>query len=136
MTTTPSWSSGAGYRVTDPKIRLSRKHEEDICAIFGGHQSKSSGNQWHDPADGRTSEYSGFPFAWDCKCIMPDTKGLRITRDDLTKITTQAHGRLPLFPIRMYSDYAGGVEHDWAAIRVPDLRDILELAQEARDAWD
>lgn len=113
----------------DPKLRLSRQHEADVHALLGGHASRSSGNQWHDPADGRHDRYEReFAFAWDCKCVLPDTKSLTIARADLTKITMQAHGARPMLPIRFWSSMKT-IEHDWVALRLHDLAELLERAE-------
>jgi hypothetical protein len=113
----------------DPKVRLSRLHEADIAEWLGGAQSKSSGNQWHDPADGRHDPYDEFAFAWDCKCVLPGTKSLSISRLDLTKITEQARGRRPMMPLRFYASERGLIEHDWIAIKAQDLRELIERAR-------
>lgn len=114
----------------DIKLKLSRRHEEDVHELLGGHASKSSGNQWHDAADGKHDIYEQLAFGWDCKCVMPTTKSLSISRDDLTKITEQARGRKPTLPIRFYETERGGVEHDWIALRLDDFGELFALAQE------
>jgi hypothetical protein len=113
----------------DIKHRLSRQHEADIHELLGGHSSKSSGNQWHDAADGKHDAYEELAFAWDCKCVMPGTKSLGVSRDDLGKITEQGRGRKPMLPIRFYATERGAVEHDWISIRTDDMGELLSLAR-------
>ena len=110
------------------RTRLSRQHEDAVVAAIGGHQSKSSGNQWNDAADGRHDRYDEFAFAWDCKCVLPTTKSLSISREDLAKITEQARGRRPMLPLRFYASERGAVEHDWVAIKFEDFKELLERA--------
>lgn len=116
---------------------LSRKHEDDVHALLGGHNSKSSGNQWHDPADGKLSRYEEeFAFAWDCKCVMPGTKSLSISRDDLTKLTQQAHGNRPMMPLRFYSSERGHIDHDFVAVKLHDFVEMRDRIIELEAALD
>lgn len=115
----------------DIKHRLSRQHEEDIHELLGGHSSKSSGNQWHDAADGKHDAYEELAFAWDCKCVMPWTKSLSISRTDISKIAEQGRGRKPMLPIRFYATERGAVEHDLIAIRTDDFGELISLAKVA-----
>jgi len=109
--------------------KLADLHEEYLADVLQGRKTKSSGNQLHDPADGRNAPYSPLGFAWDCKCAMPGTKSISITREMLSKIEHESHGMLmPGVPIRFYESERGAVEHDWIAIRTEDLRALLDYA--------
>src|SRR4051794_3164394 len=110
----------------DPRLKLSRLHESDVAELLGGHRSKSSGNQWHDAADGKHGHYDDFAFAWDCKCVLPTTQSIRITRAELAKITTQAAGRRPLVPVRFYASERGQIAYDMALVRIHDLAELRE----------
>jgi hypothetical protein len=92
------------------------------------HKSKSSGNQWHDATDGKHHAYDEFAFAGDCKCVLPGTKSLSISRVDLAKITQQAHGRNPMLPLRFYSSLRGDIEFDFVAVRLHDFAELREFA--------
>lgn len=106
---------------------LSRLHEQDIHELLGGHNSKSSGNQWHDAADGKHSRYDDeFAFAWDCKCVLPGTKSLSISRDDLHKLVAQAHGNRPMMPLRFYASERGAIEFDLVVIKLQDFAEMKE----------
>lgn len=110
--------------------KLSRKHEDDLHELLGGHQSKSSGNQWADQGDGRLGRYQNrFGWCWDAKCALPQTKSISVTRDMADKITHQAHGDRPLLPLRFYADERGGVEHDLVVMRLSDLVELLEAVE-------
>lgn len=110
----------------NPRLKLSRQHEDDVAELLDGHQSKSSGNQWHDAADGKHDRYEEFGFAWDCKCVLPTTKSISISRDDLDKLIEQARGRRPGMPVRFYKSERGQVEHDFILIRLHDFAEMRE----------
>lgn len=109
--------------------RLADQHEEEVTEWLGGRKTKSSGNQVNDPADGRHAPYDELGFAWDCKCAMPDTKSISITREMLSKIEHEAHLLKPAIPIRFYATERGAVQHDWIAVRLQDLIELLEQAK-------
>ena len=111
----------------DDRLRLSRQHEADVHDLLGGHRSKSSGNQWHDAADGKHNpREEEFAFAWDCKCVLPGTKSLSISRADLLKITEQARGRRPAMPLRYYDSLRGQFALDFITIRLQDFAEMRE----------
>lgn len=114
----------------DVRLRLSRKHEDDVAELLGGHHSKSSGNQWHDAADGKHGRYDDLSFAWDCKCVLPGTKSITVTRDDIAKITEQARGRKPSLPMRFYESERGLFlpPFDLILIRLQDFAELRERA--------
>lgn len=114
----------------DIKLKLSRLHESDIHDLIGGHGSKSSGNQWHDAADGKTDPYGNLAVAWDCKCCLPQTKSMSTSRDDLVKLTEQARGRKIAMPMRYYDTERGGIEFDMIMIPVEDYVEMRDLALE------
>ena len=118
----------------DLKHRLSRQHEADLHELLGGHATKSSGNQWHDAADGKHDSYEELAFAWDGKCAMPWTKSMSFSRADLDKITEQARGRKPMMSFRFYDTERGGFTHDFSMIANDDLGELIALAHEALDA--
>jgi hypothetical protein len=110
--------------------KLADKHEDDIHEWLGGHQSKSSGNQWADQGDGRLGRYqSSFGWCWDAKCALPQTKSISVTRDMVDKIIHQSHGDRPLLPLRFYSSERGQVEHDLVVLRMEDFRELLEALE-------
>lgn len=113
--------------------RLSAKHEADIAEWLKGHASVSSGSQWHDQADGRQNRYTQeFAWAWDCKCAMPGTKSIGVTREMLHKLIEQAHGERPMLPLRWYSSERGQVELDWVAVPKADLADVFDRLEQLR----
>lgn len=107
--------------------KLADQHEVDVAELLGGRKTKSSGNQWNDPADGRTDRRDvEFAFAWDCKAAMPETKSVSVTREMLNKIIEQAGGERPAIPLRFYDTWRGEVDHDWVVIRLDDLAEMTE----------
>lgn len=109
--------------------KLADRHEEDVAEWFDGRKSKSSGNQRNDRADGRQNHYDvEFAFSWDCKAAMPGTKSISVTRDMLDKIEEQAGFERPMIPLRFYDNERGGVAHDWAAIKMDDLIELVQRA--------
>ena len=110
--------------------KLADKHEDDLHEWFGGHQSKSSGNQWADQGDGRLGRYQNrFGWCWDAKCALPQTKSISVTRDMVDKITHQSHGDRPLLPLRFYATDRGAIAHDLVVIRIADLIEVIEVAE-------
>jgi hypothetical protein len=114
----------------DIKLKLSRRHEIYIHGLIGGHNTKSSGNQWHDAADGKTDPYGELSVAWDCKAAMPGTKSMSTSRDDLIKIREQARGRKFAMPMRWYETERGAVEFDMMLIPLDDYMELRALAEE------
>lgn len=113
--------------------KLADAHEVHLADVLEGRKTKSSGNQLHDPADGRHAPYSALGFAWDCKCAMPGTKSISVTREMLGKIEHESHGLKPAVPIRFYDTERGAVEHDWIAVRLDDFLELLDYAKEHLD---
>lgn len=110
--------------------RLSRQHEGHLHDVLGGHQSRSSGNQANDQADGRHNRMEQeFAFAWDAKCALPQTKSLSITREGWSKIEEQSHGERPMMPLRFYDTERGAVWRDLVVITLDDLMELLEAAR-------
>jgi hypothetical protein len=111
--------------------KLADKHESDVHEWMGGHQARSSGNQWADQGDGHTSRYEQlFSFAWDCKCAMPQTKSISVTREMVDKITAQAHGERIALPFRFYDSERGGIEHDLIVLKMADFLEMMETIDE------
>lgn len=113
--------------------RLANLHEEFIASVLRGRKTKASGSQWNDPGDGRHNRHNHltpFAFGWDCKCAMPGTKSISITRDMLDKIIEQAGGERPMIPLRFYATERGAVQYDWLAMPVSDLVEMIEYMED------
>lgn len=107
--------------------KLADLHERDIAEWFGGSMTKGSGNQFNGQGDGALSRFTHeMGWTWDCKCALPGTKSIGVTRDMAEKITFQAHGNNPLLPLRFYSSLRGAIEHDLLVVRVSDFRELLD----------
>jgi hypothetical protein len=112
--------------------RMGELHEEHLAEINGGRKSRSSGNQWHDAADGRNSRDDAFNFAWDGKSTLG--KGITITLDMIAKIREQAGGERPEIGLRWYgSGDLTQVAEDWIAVRDVDFEE-MKIAATAYEA--
>jgi hypothetical protein len=112
--------------------RMGELHEEHLAEINGGRKSRSSGNQWHDAADGRNSRDDPFNFAWDGKSTLG--KGITITLDMIAKIREQAGGERPEIGLRWYkTGDLTQVAEDWIAVRDVDFEE-MKIAATAYEA--
>jgi hypothetical protein len=112
--------------------RMGEIHEEHLAEINGGRKSRSSGNQWHDQADGRNSRDDPFNFAWDGKSTLG--KGITITLDMIAKIREQAGGERPQIGLRWYkTGDLTQVAEDWIAVRDVDFEE-MKIAATAYEA--
>jgi hypothetical protein len=114
--------------------KMGDAHEAFIAEALGGRQTRGSGNQWRDPADGRMDRREHpVAFAWDCKSTR--AASATIKRADLDKLVEQSHGDRPLLPVRFYDDDRLRGHEDWALIRVDDLVELMERLAPGKDAW-
>lgn len=110
--------------------RLADRHEQHVASMLGAKNSRASGSQWHDQADGRMSRYADqFAWAFDCKCALPQTKSIGVSREMWVKIEEQAHGNRPMIPLRFYSTSRGDVFRDLVVITLDDLVELLEQSK-------
>lgn len=110
--------------------RLADAHEVFVADLLGARQSRASGSQWHDQADGRQSRYAvDFAFAFDCKAAMPGTKSISVTRAMWDKLEQQSHGERSLLPLRFYTTLRGEVWRDLVVMNLHDLAELLEAAR-------
>lgn len=108
--------------------KMGDKHEEHLVEVFGGRQTRGSGNQPANPMDGRHNRYEQtVAFAWDGK----STRGKSITVTDamLEKAEQQAHGERPMLSLRWYYDDRLRVYRDWHLIREDDLLELMERSE-------
>jgi hypothetical protein len=112
--------------------RMGELHEIHLAEINGGRKSVSSGNQWHDAADGRNSRDDPFNFAWDGKSTLG--KGINVTLDMIAKIREQAGGERPQIGLRWYgSGDLTQVTEDWIAVPDVDFEE-MKIAATAYEA--
>jgi hypothetical protein len=106
---------------------MAEAHEDYMAWLFDGHPAQGSGNQWQNPADGRTSRvHRRFAFAWDCKSTM--FKSMTISLAMWDKIREQAGGERPMLPIRFYVDEKLRVARDLVVLDAEDFAELLERA--------
>jgi hypothetical protein len=121
--------------VTMKLNRINRKkmgdvHEKYLAKLFGGRQTRGSGNQWKDPADGRNDHHEPYAFAWDGKSTL--SASISITRLMWAKIVEQAGGERPMLAIRFYDNQLLDVGHDLVLVRADDLAEMREELLELR----
>lgn len=107
--------------------RMGDKHEEFLAALFGGRQTRGSGNQWTNPMDGRTSRMTTrYAFAWDGKSTL--SKSVSVTRKMWEKAVEQAGGERPMLAVRFYDTESLDVGLDLALVNIHDLAEVIERA--------
>lgn len=108
------------------------RHEEYLIEVLGGKQSKGSGNQWHNPMDGRHSRYEDrWAFAWDGKSTTTAT--ISVTLPMWEKAVEQASGERPLLAFRWYPTTRPTVQNVGGTdLACMDLLDLSALLVDAR----
>jgi len=113
---------------TPPSQRMGELHEIHLAEVFAGTKTKSSGNQWSDPADGKNHADLPWPFRWDGKSTRG--KQVAVTLDMITKIREQAGTRLPALGLRWYgNETLTDVTEDWVAVPADVFGDLLDTAR-------
>lgn len=108
--------------------KMGDAHEQHLVEVFGGRQTRGSGNQANNPMDGRQNRYEqGCAFAWDGKSTRG--KSLSISREMLDKAKEQAHGERPMISVRFYDDDRLRHFEDWHLVREDDLLELMEMAE-------
>jgi hypothetical protein len=102
--------------------KMGDAHERFLAKLFGGRQTRGSGNQWKDPADGRNDHHESYAFAWDGKSTL--SSSISISRMMWAKIVEQAHGERPMLAVRFYDNSALDVGYDLAIVRADDLAEM------------
>lgn len=107
--------------------KMSDKHEDFLADILGGRKSKGSGNQWHNPADGRhNSHHQMFAFAWDGKSTLAKSASISLTMWE--KIREQALPERPMVPLRFYRNESLSVALDLIVVDARDFAELLDAA--------
>lgn len=107
--------------------RMGDTHEEFLVGLYGGRQTRGSGNQWHNPMDGRqSSRQVAYAFAWDGKSTLSKSVGVSLSMWD--KAREQAHGERPMIALRWYSNERLEVIRDLVVVDAHDFAEILEAA--------
>lgn len=109
--------------------KMGDKHEDFLADLFGGRQTRGSGNQWHNPMDGRTSRMtSRFAFAWDGKSTL--AKSVSVSLEMWAKAVEQAGGERPMLGLRFYDTEGLDVGLDLALVNAHDLAELIEAANQ------
>lgn len=107
--------------------KMADKHEGFLSSLFGGRRTKGSGNQWHNPMDGRTSRmHTRHAFAWDGKATLG--KSIGVTREMWEKAIEQSGGERPMLALRWYDNERLDVGLDLALVNAHDLAELIEVA--------
>ena len=115
--------------------KMSDAHEVYLAALLQGRMTKGSGNQWHNPMDGRHSARSQYwAFAWDGKSTLSKTVsiGLEMWR----KAREQASPEMPMLPLRFYSNESLEVALDLVVVHAEHFADMQVDANRYRAAKD
>lgn len=110
--------------------KMSDRHESYVADLLGGRQTRGSGNQWRDTADGKHPDGTvAYSFAWDGKST--HAQSASVSLDTWDKLVDQADDHMPLLPIRFYADKRlTMVRLDLAVVRLEDFAEILQEANE------
>lgn len=107
------------------------EHEAFLADLFGGHRTRGSGNQWQNPADGRTSRmHVPFAFAWDGKSTLHKSIGVSLAMWD--KIREQAGGERPMLALRYYDNQKLDVLRDLVVVDANDFAELLAESDRLR----
>lgn len=110
--------------------KMGDAHEEYIAALLDGSMSRGSGNQWHNPMDGRHNRMEHeFAFAWDCKSTLHQSIG--VSRKMWAKAREQAGGERPMLPLRFYDNERLDVGLDLIVVHSNDMAEMLTRLREA-----
>lgn len=117
---------------TPTTTEMGDRHEKHLAEVFGGRQTKSSGNQWNDQGDVRNVHDEPFAFCVDGKSTK--SKQIAITEEILDKIIEQSQGDRPAIGLRWYgNEKLTAVKHDWAAMKTTDVSELLEAARHSAE---
>jgi hypothetical protein len=113
---------------------MGEAHEKFLADLLGGHQTRGSGNQWQNPADGRTSRmHVPFAFAWDGKSTMHKSSTVSLAMWD--KIREQAGGERPMLALRFYCDENQKLDvlRDLVVVDAHDFAELLADSDRLRE---
>jgi hypothetical protein len=107
--------------------RMGDKHEDFLAGLFGGRQARGSGNQWHNPMDGRTSRMTTrYAFAWDGKSTL--AQSVSVSRKMWGKAIEQSGGERPMVGLRFYDNESLDVVYDLVVMSAHDAAELIEAA--------
>lgn len=110
--------------------KMSDAHETWLSSLLEGRMTKGSGNQWHNPMDGRhSSMHQHYAFAWDGKSTLGKSIGVSLNMWE--KAREQASPEMPLLPLRFYATERLDVALDLVVLKATTFADILADA----NAW-
>jgi hypothetical protein len=120
--------------------RMGELHEIHLAEVLGGTKTKSSGNQWSDPMDGKNHADLPWSFRWDGKSTRG--KQIAVTLDMIAKAREQAGTRYPALGLRWYAnDTLTDVTEEWTAFPdevtaelLADARETAQLREELKHA--
>ena len=102
-------------------------HEGFLAALFGGRQTKGSGNQWHNPMDGNTSRmHLAYAFSWDGKSTL--AKSISVSLAMWDKARQQAGGNRPMVGLRFYANEKLEPTRDLVVLDAHHASEVIEAA--------
>lgn len=107
--------------------KMSDAHEDWLVGVLGGRKTKGSGNQWHNPMDGRhSSMHQHYAFAWDGKATLAKSTSVSLAMWE--KAREQASPEMPLLPLRFYANESLEVALDLVVLKATTFADLLDDA--------
>jgi hypothetical protein len=106
----------------DTRKKMGDAHERYIADLFGVTTHRGSGNQAHNPLDGKQRGYGNDAWEWDCKSTQADSMSIGLKT--WWKLIEQGNGGRPMIPIRFYRTERLDVEEDLVVIRAVDLLEV------------
>lgn len=112
---------------------MADSHEADIADWIRGSLQKSSGNQWHQQADAKNSDFVPHPVTGDGKATMQGS--VSIKRADWEKLVEQTFGQNPALFHRFYrpGERLTQVDLDLVTISVEFFCELLEDARKWKE---
>lgn len=108
--------------------KMGDAHEEHLAEVYGGRQTRGSGNQPANPMDVRSHRYDEtVAFAIDGKSTR--AASMSIPRTMLEKAREQAHGERPAIAVRFYDDDRLRSYDDWLLVQEDDALELLERSR-------
>ena len=115
--------------------KMGDAHEERMVEALGGRPTRGSGNQAHDPMDGKHTRLEvRFGFAWDGKSTRG--KSIGVTREMWDKAVEQAQDRRPMLGLCFYDDDRLRNYTDLIVVTMDDFQEVLQAAESSITSYE
>lgn len=108
--------------------------EHEVQELLGLRSTPGSGNQWHDPSDGRSRPEDLYKLMVDCKHT--ESRLYQLNSRTLLGWLRKATGMGYHFamPIRLSGMEGTDREKDWVVLHLDDYAELVDAIRELRDA--